>query len=193
MERQEKWLVAGSMLEWIGPFSKDLAWWQVPLAIEKPIQELVARVRHDRQPETGERRNTWVRNGVRALFAGGRGPDKTLAALHVARAVDMPLYRVDLVRVVSQYIGDTEKNLDRVFGTATEAGAILFFDEADALFGERDAAKGSNDRYGNLEWAYLIRNIEAFRGIVILASNSRERIDPTFLRRFEVAVTFEHL
>jgi SpoVK/Ycf46/Vps4 family AAA+-type ATPase len=191
MERQEQWLVAGSMLEWIGPFSKDLARWQMPLAVEKPIQELVARIHHDRQKEAVEQRNTWVRNGVRAVFMGGRGPSKRLTALHVARAVEMPLYRVDLSRVVSQYIGDTEKNLDRVFETATEAGAILFFDEVDSLFGGRDAGEGGNDRYGNLDLAYLIRNIEAFRGIVILASNRKVPIDGELSQRAHCVVDFE--
>jgi hypothetical protein len=131
--------------------------------IGKALEELAARIRRDRSAEKWDGANTWIPSGVRALFVGGHGTGKTLAALHVARTVGMRLYRIDLARIVSQYIGETEKNLDRVFESAAAAGAMLLFDEADALFGKRTEVSDAHDRYANIDVSDLLQRIESFR------------------------------
>src|SRR5690606_29032833 len=103
--------------------------------------------------------------GVTALFAGASGTGKTLVAEVLANAVSLDLYRIDLSQVVSKYIGETEKNLARVFDAAEEGGAVLLFDEADALFGRRTEVKDSHDRYANVETSYLLQRMEAYRGL----------------------------
>jgi SpoVK/Ycf46/Vps4 family AAA+-type ATPase len=108
----------------------------------------------------------------------------------MATALGLDLYRIDLARVVSKYIGETEKNLDRVFAAAADSNAILFFDEADALFGKRSDVKDSHDRYANLEVAYLLQKMEDYDGLAILASNLREHLDDAFLRRLSYIVHF---
>lgn len=129
--------------------------------------------------------------GYRALFSGASGTGKTLAATLIAKRTGREILRVDLARVVSKYIGETEKNLSRFFAAAQERNAILFFDEADALFGKRGEVKGANDRYANLEVSYLLQRIETFNGVVIVSSNLKSAIDPAFLRRMQVLVEFE--
>jgi len=106
--------------------------------------------------------------GLSALFAGPSGTGKTLAAEVLANELELDLFRIDLSAVVSKYIGETEKNLRRVFDAAEEGGAILFFDEADALFGKRSEVKDSHDRYANVEISYLLQRMEAYRGLAIL-------------------------
>ena len=128
--------------------------------------------------------------GITALFAGESGTGKTLAAEVVARELDLDLYRVDLSAVVSKYIGETEKNLRRVFDAADASGAVLLFDEADALFGKRSEVKDSHDRYANLEISYLLQCMEAYRGLAILTTNLRDALDRAFLRRIRFVVTF---
>jgi SpoVK/Ycf46/Vps4 family AAA+-type ATPase len=128
--------------------------------------------------------------GITALFSGVSGTGKTLAAEVIANALQLDLYRIDLSGVVSKYIGETEKNLRRVFDAAEEAGAILLFDEADALFGKRSEVKDSHDRYANIEVSYLLQRMEAYRGVAILTTNSRESLDPAFLRRIRFAANF---
>ncbi|HYJ53045.1 MAG TPA: ATP-binding protein [Allosphingosinicella sp.] len=130
------------------------------------------------------------RRGITILFSGPKGTGKTMAAKVLASELGVDLVRVDLARVVSKYIGETEKNLERIFEEAGSSGALLFFDEADALFGKRSAVRDSHDRYANIEVAYLLQRLEAFRGIAILATNRRQNIDPAFLRRIRYAVTF---
>ena len=122
------------------------------------------------------------------LLAGPSGTGKTLAAEALAGALGRDLMRVDLSRVVSRYIGETEKNLTRVFAEAEASNAVLFFDEADALFGKRSEVKDSHDRYANIEVGYLLQKIESHRGLIILASNARHHIDPAFLRRLRYVV-----
>ncbi|KXU84620.1 hypothetical protein CR51_41465 [Caballeronia megalochromosomata] len=129
-------------------------------------------------------------NGLAALFAGPPGTGKTLAARIVAAALGHDLYRVDLSKLVSKYIGETEKNLARVFDAADEGGAVLLFDEADALFGKRSEVKDSHDRYANLEIAYLLQRVESFNGLAILTSNLDQALDAAFLRRLAFVVRF---
>ena len=122
------------------------------------------------------------------LLTGPSGTGKTLAAEVLAATIGRDLMRVDLGRVVSRFVGETEKNLDRLFTTAAASGAVLFFDEADALFGKRSEVKDNHDRYANVEVAYLLQKMESFRGLVILASNQRQNLDPAFLRRLRYVV-----
>ena len=128
--------------------------------------------------------------GIVALFAGPSGTGKTLAAEVVAGDLGLDLYRVDLSAVVSKYIGETEKNLDRVFSDAHEAGALLFFDECDALFGKRSDVKDAHDRYANLETGFLLQRLEQHEGAVVLATNFRSNVDDAFTRRLSFAVEF---
>ena len=128
--------------------------------------------------------------GIHVLFAGPSGTGKTMAAQVLAQELKLDLYRIDLASIVSKYIGETEKNLDRIFGAARNANAILFFDEADALFGKRTEVKDSHDRYANQEVSYLLQKMEAYDGIMVLATNMRQNIDEAFLRRFTSIVSF---
>jgi hypothetical protein len=128
--------------------------------------------------------------GITALFAGDSGTGKTLAAEVLANELRLNLYRIDLSAVVSKYIGETEKNLRRLFDAAEDGGAILFFDEADALFGKRSEVKDSHDRYANIEVNYLLQRMEAYRGLAILATNMRSALDVAFTRRLRFVVTF---
>lgn len=128
--------------------------------------------------------------GVTALFAGESGTGKTMAAEVVARDLGLDLYRIELSAVVSKYIGETEKNLRRVFDAAEAGGAVLLFDEADALFGKRSEVKDSHDRYANLEVAYLLQRMEHYRGVAILTTNLRSNVDRAFLRRLRFVLQF---
>ncbi|GGZ61630.1 ATP-binding protein [Streptomyces bluensis] len=128
--------------------------------------------------------------GVTALFAGGSGTGKTLAAEVMAKELGLDLFIVDLSQVVSKYIGETEKNLRRVFDAAERGGALLLFDEADALFGKRSEVKDSHDRYANLEVSYLLMRMEAYRGLAILTTNMKKALDNAFLRRIRFVVDF---
>jgi hypothetical protein len=128
--------------------------------------------------------------GMSALFTGPSGTGKTMAAEVLGRELGLDVYRVDLSQVVSKYIGETEKNLRRIFDAADTGGAILLFDEADALFGRRSEVKDSHDRYANLEVSYLLQRIEAYRGLGILTSNLRQSVDTAFLRRLRFILAF---
>ena len=126
--------------------------------------------------------------GISALFSGPSGVGKTMVAEVLARHLELDLFRIDLAGVVSKYIGETEKNLKRVFDAAEASGAILFFDEADALFGKRTEVKDSHDRYANIEINYLLQRMEDYRGLAILATNMKSHLDPAFLRRLRFIV-----
>ena len=128
--------------------------------------------------------------GLSALFVGASGTGKTMAAEVLAREVDLDLYRIDLSQVVSKYIGETEKNLRRVFDGAEEGGGILLFDEADALFGKRSEVRDSHDRYANIEISYLLQRMEEYRGLAILTTNLKSEMDAAFLRRIKFVVQF---
>jgi SpoVK/Ycf46/Vps4 family AAA+-type ATPase len=128
--------------------------------------------------------------GIAALFAGPSGTGKTMAAEVLARELRLDLCCIDLSQVVSKYIGETEKNLRRVFDAAEGGGAILLFDEADALFGKRSEVRDSHDRYANIEVSYLLQRMEAYRGLAILTTNLKSALDQAFLRRLRFVVTF---
>jgi SpoVK/Ycf46/Vps4 family AAA+-type ATPase len=130
--------------------------------------------------------------GISALFSGASGTGKTLAAEVIAASLALDLYRIDLSGVVSKFIGETEKNLRRLFDAAEDGGAVLFFDEADALFGKRSEVKDSHDRYANIEINYLLQRIETYRGLAILATNLRSALDEAFLRRLRFVVSFPY-
>ena len=128
--------------------------------------------------------------GIHALFSGPSGTGKTMAAEVIANALALDLYRIDLGAVVSKWVGETEKNLERVFAAAERSGAILLFDEADALFGRRSEVRDSHDRYANLEVSFLLQRCESYRGLAILTSNLKAGIDHAFARRLRFTVTF---
>ncbi len=128
--------------------------------------------------------------GVTVLFAGAPGTGKTMAAEVMAAELGLDLYKIDLSTVISKYIGETEKNLERIFNEAEASNAILFFDEADALFGKRSEVRDSHDRYANVEISYLLQRMEAYNGVTILATNLRSNLDEAFTRRLQFAVDF---
>ena len=128
--------------------------------------------------------------GISAMFCGPSGTGKTLAAEVLANELELDLYRIDLSQVVSKYIGETERNLRRVFDAAEESGAVLLFDEADALFGKRSEVKDSHDRYANIEVSYLLQRMEEYRGLAVLTTNMKEALDAAFLRRLRFVIQF---
>lgn len=138
----------------------------------------------------GFERKLAMGKGVIALFAGPSGTGKTMAAEVIAHDLGMDLYKIDLSAVVNKYIGETEKNLERIFQAAQQSDAILFFDEADALFGKRSEVKDAHDRYANIETAYLLQRTEEYNGLVILASNLKKNMDDAFMRRLHFAIDF---
>jgi len=164
----------------------------LPPAHTELLHEIVRHVRHRTQVYErwgfGERTTRGL--GVTALFAGESGTGKTLAAEVIAGELGLDLYRIDLAATISKYIGETEKNLRRVFEAAEAGGAVLLFDEADALFGKRGEVKDGHDRYANLEVAYLLQRMESYRGLAILTTNLRSNVDRAFLRRLRFVVQF---
>ena len=128
--------------------------------------------------------------GITALFSGGPGTGKAMAAEVIAQDLQVDLYLVDLAAVVSKYLGETEKNLRQVFAAAEVSGAVLFFDEADALFGRRSEVRDSHDRYANLEVACLLQQMEAYRGLAILATTCKQALDTAFVRRLRFVIDF---
>lgn len=165
----------------------------IPLDRQSQLREAVERL--DLQSrvfdEWGFLKGRMGARGVRMLFAGPPGTGKTLSAEVIAGALSSDLLVVDISRVVSKWIGETEKNLSAVFDAAERAQAVLFFDEADALFGKRTEVSDAHDRYANLETAYLLARLEAFEGLAVLATNLRQNIDPAFLRRLEFVIDFD--
>ncbi|HEY2889577.1 MAG TPA: ATP-binding protein, partial [Dongiaceae bacterium] len=171
------------------------------LVLSKPLMRVLERIAVSWRERTLGRERVWGREhrlenhgardgGISGLFSGPRGTGKTLAAEVLAHETRLDLYRVDLSHLVGHDIGETEKNLCRLFEAAESAGALLYFDEADALFGKRGEAKDVPDRCANAEVDLLLQRIEAFAGIVILATSRREDIDPAFLRRLTFAMDF---
>jgi len=157
------------------------------------ISALISRVRHSHQvlEQWGFRRKIARGTGVPALFSGPPGTGKTMVAGLIARELDLELYQVDLSKVVSKWVGETEKNLGRVFDAAEEGHGLLLFDEADALFGQRtNDVQGANDRYANLEVNYLLQRVEAFGGITILTTNLETAIDTALKRRLASHIVF---
>lgn len=164
----------------------------LPPTNARQLGELRGRIAHQGrvQSELGFERRLLLGKGLLALFTGSSGTGKTMAAELLARERGVDLYKVDLSAVVSKWVGETEKNLSRLFAEAEDANAILFFDEADALFGKRGEVKDARDRWANLEIDYLLQRVEEYAGVVILASNLRQNIDEAFLRRIQVLVDF---
>ncbi len=169
-------------------------WAQVilPPDILDSLTELIARIRHRRTVFDlwGFDRVLSTARGVTALFSGGPGTGKTLVASAIANELGMDLYRVDLSRVMSKWIGETEQNLAKLFDAAEDGNAIILFDEADSLFSKRTEVKSSNDRYANLEVNYLLQRFDTFEGIAILTTNFGTSIDSAFKRRLSLRLTF---
>lgn len=138
----------------------------------------------------GFERRLSLGRGLNVLFSGPPGSGKTMAAEVIANELDLEIYKIDVSQVVSKYIGETEKNLEKIFTEAETSNAILFFDEADALFGKRSEVKDAHDRYANVEISYLLQRMEDYKGIVILATNLNQNIDDAFLRRLHFNVAF---
>jgi hypothetical protein len=164
----------------------------LPVSTLRRLRELSAAIRHRHivygEWGFGERIATGL--GIKALFAGASGTGKTMAAGVIARELSLDLYKIDLSAVVSKFIGDTEKNLDRIFRAARAANAIVFLDEAEAMLGKRSEVKDAHDRYANIEVAYLLQKLEEHDGIVILATNLRRNIDDAFNRRMQYVIDF---
>jgi SpoVK/Ycf46/Vps4 family AAA+-type ATPase len=156
------------------------------------LKSISAYLRHrDRVlSDWGYERTVARTQGLKVLFAGESGTGKTMGAQVLGAELGLDLFRVDLATVVSKYIGETEKNLERIFSAADGSNAILFFDEADALFGKRSEVSDSHDRYANIEVAYLLQRMEAYPGAVILATNYKRNIDDAFIRRLDFVVDF---
>jgi SpoVK/Ycf46/Vps4 family AAA+-type ATPase len=172
-----------------------LAGWNdlvLPEDVLDSLLDLVSRVRRRKLVfETwGYDRKISSARGVTALFQGGPGTGKTLAAGVIARDLGLDLYRIDVARIVSKWVGETEKNLAAVFDAAEDGQAVLLFDEADSLFGKRTEVKSSVDRYANLEVNYLLQRLDSFEGIAILTTNFGTAIDPAFRRRLGMRLTF---
>ncbi len=164
----------------------------VPAAVERQLRALAGRVRHrslvldDWQMASA----ATTGRGVTVLFAGDSGTGKTMSAEVVAESLGLELYVIDLSTVVDKYVGETEKNLDRIFVEAERVNGVLLFDEADAVFGKRSEVKDARDRYANVEVAYLLQRMEQFDGVAILTTNLRSNVDEAFLRRIDVVVEF---
>jgi AAA+ superfamily predicted ATPase len=164
----------------------------LPEAQKETLRDIVSHVRHRSKVyhQWGFGSKSTRGLGLSALFVGTSGTGKTMAAEVLARELRLDLYRIDLSSVVSKYIGETEKNLRQVFDVAEDGGAILLFDEADALFGKRSEVKDSHDRYANIEVGYLLQRMECYRGLAILTTNMKNALDPAFLRRIRFIVQF---
>lgn len=166
---------------------KDLV---LPPETKNEVQDIISWISHEEQVMKGWRLGEKLNPGFRCLFHGPPGTGKTFTATLLGKATGRDVYRIDLSMVVSKYIGETEKNLKIVFDKAQSRGWILFFDEADALFGKRTDVGDSKDRYANQEVSYLLQRVENFDGVVILATNNRDNMDKAFTRRFQVIVNF---
>ena len=164
----------------------------LPAAVIEQLGELTARARHrDRVlDDWGLGRTSLKGRGVTALFAGDSGTGKTMSAEVIAGSLGLDLYVIDLSTIVDKYIGETEKNLDRVFNEADRVNGVLLFDEADAIFGKRSEVKDARDRYANVEVAYLLQRMEVFDGMAVLTTNLRANVDEAFLRRLDAIVDF---
>jgi len=164
----------------------------LPRAALQRVKEIAAAIRHRQvvYSEWGFDQRIATGLGLKILFSGASGTGKTMTAGVIAADLGLDLYKIDLSGIVSKYIGETEKNLDRIFHAAESSNAILFFDEADALFGKRSEVNDAHDRYANIEVAYLLQKIEEYEGVVILASNLSKNIDLAFARRMHYVVEF---
>ena len=164
----------------------------LPRVTEQRVREVTAAIkyRHVVYADWGFAARISLGHGLKALFSGASGTGKTMTAGVIAKELGLDLYKIDLSAIVSKYIGETEKNLDSIFHAAQSSNAILFFDEADALFGKRSEVKDAHDRYANIEVAYLLQKIEEYEGVVILATNLSKNIDEAFTRRMHYVIEF---
>jgi hypothetical protein len=188
-------MAARARMDGLAERIEPIAGWDdlvLPEAQMRVLRQIAAHVRgRDRVfEEWGFARKSARGLGVSVLFAGSSGTGKTMAAEVLARELRLDLYRIDLASVVSKYIGETEKNLKRLFDGAEGGGAMLLFDEADALFGKRSEVKDSHDRYANIEVSYLLQRMESYGGLAVLTTNMRQALDPAFLRRLRFIVQF---
>jgi hypothetical protein len=185
----------GSALDRLARRVEPVVGWDdlvLPDAVLLALKEVALRAKHREQVlgDWAMRPGAGRGHGVAALFAGDSGTGKTMSAEVVARALGLDLYVVDLATVVDKYVGETEKNLERIFAAAAGVNGVLLFDEADAVFGRRSEVKDAHDRYANIESAYLLQRMETFDGLAILATNLRANIDEAFIRRLDVVVDF---
>ncbi|SRR5579884_567151 len=189
--RERSYLHLGGLARAITPRATwdDLV---LPESLLQQLREIIAQVRHRPQVfhHWGFEKKLLLGKGTYILFMGPSGTGKTLAAEVLAQTLGRDLLKVDLSAVVSKYIGETEKNLQRIFSGAERSDAILFFDEADALFGKRSEVKDAHDRYANIEINYLLQRLEEYEGIVILATNFAQNIDDAFSRRIQMSLVF---
>jgi len=186
--------LAGGHLEGLATRIRPARGWSdlvLPADQMAQLRELVARYRRRTVVYRDWGFSPLPSTGLVAMFSGPSGTGKTLAAEIIAGELGLDLYKVDLSSVVSKYIGETEKNLERIFGAASAGDLVLFFDEADALFGKRSEVSDAHDRYANIEVAYLLQRLESYQGLVVMATNLQRNIDDAFLRRISVAVDFE--
>ena len=177
----------------ITALSTRLSWedMALPADTRKALRELSLQIQlFTTTTPVAEKTSRRIKRGLRVLFHGPPGTGKTIAATLLGKDNGMPVYRVDLTGLVSKYIGETEKNLERLFTKATQKNGILFFDEADALFGKRTGVKDAHDRYANIDTAWLLQRIEAYKGLLIFATNSKNNIDDAFIRRLQAVIHF---
>lgn len=183
-----------SLARVIEPASQIINWESLILAEDQMqvLHSIVDQVkqRHRVYQEWGFAEKSAFGLGISALFAGVSGTGKTLAARVMASELDLDIYHIDLSAIVSKYIGETEKNLEQIFSTAENSGAILLFDEADALFGKRSQVNDSKDRYANMEVSYLLQRMESYKGLSILTTNYKNNMDDAFVRRLRFIVQF---
>jgi AAA+ superfamily predicted ATPase len=167
-------------------------WDDLVLAPDKlaQLREIVSRYQHRDRVHGDWGFPAFPSSGLVAMFSGPSGTGKTLAAEIVAGELGLDLYKLDLSAVVSKYIGETEQNLERVFNAASAGNLVLFFDEADSLFGKRSEVTDARDRYANIEVSYLLQRLESYDGLVVMATNFQKNIDEAFIRRIHVSVEF---
>jgi ATPase family associated with various cellular activities (AAA) len=185
----------GSALDRLARRVEPVVGWDdlvLPDAVLLALQEVALRAKHREQVlgDWAMRPGAGRGHGVAALFAGDSGTGKTMSAEVVAQELGLDLYVVDLATVVDKYVGETEKNLERIFSAAAGVNGVLLFDEADAVFGRRSEVKDAHDRYANIESAYLLQRMESFDGLAILATNLRANIDDAFTRRLDAVIDF---
>lgn len=175
------------------PVTTDQSWRDLKLNDEtlKQVEELKKQLKETLSFKADGFKNKLKTEGQMVLFHGPAGTGKTLSAALLGKEFNKPVYKVDLSQVVSKYIGETEKNLAAVFADAENNDAILFFDEADALFGKRTEVKDAHDRFANIEVSYLLQQIEAHPGLTILATNKKSNIDEAFIRRLRFIISFQ--
>jgi SpoVK/Ycf46/Vps4 family AAA+-type ATPase len=165
---------------------------ELPATEKQLLREMTDQIKNrNAVHDDRELHKLWIGGpGTIVLFAGESGTGKTMAAEVVARELSLPLYRIDLSAVVSKYIGETEKNLSAIFDAAENTAALLYFDEADALFGKRSEVKDSHDRYAIIEIGYFLQRMESYRGLSIVATHTKDSIDTVFLQHIRYVIEF---